>query len=406
MDKGNAPPPGMRTLARAVRARARSLLAIEGASGAVLILATLVALAIANSRLSGLYDALWRAPVGFALGGHAFEHPLQFWVNDVLMTAFFFEVGLEIRREIFAGALDTLRRASVPVLAALGGMLVPAAVYFAFNAERAGAGGWAIPMSTDIAFALAALTLLGSRVPSALRPLLLAIAVIDDIGAIVVIAVTFSTGISVAGLGIALVGVLAIMALRAATVRSSLAYVLPGIAIWAGLFAAGVHPTLAGIAVGLLTPVRPAPDPAGRDEPSPSDQLLHALHPWVAFAVMPLFAFANAGVSIGNARFDGDARWVFVGIVLGLVVGKPLGIVGTALLSRAAGLAATPSARGLGLVGLLGGIGFTMSLFIAHLAFPAGDLLDTAKLAILVGSGLASLGGVGYGIVALRRESS
>jgi len=433
-------PPGTwapaRRVADAITGPIQRVLAIEAASGILLMVATATALVLANSGWATSYEALWHTPIGVTVGGYEFERPLHFWINDGLMTVFFLVVGLEIRREIFEGELRSLKQASLPLVAALGGMLVPAALYFAFNAGRMGAAGWAVPMATDIAFAVGVLTLLGSRLPSSLRVLLLALAVIDDIGAIIVIAVFFSAGIAIEGFAIAGFGIAGVVILRAAAVRSPLIYVIPGIVVWAGLYIAGIHPTLAGVILGLLTPVRSWFGPSGfaqttadhlaslessdkadllqrldaindarREAVSPVERFVHALHPWVAFGVMPLFAFANAGVAFGDANLDGDALWIFIGIVVGLAIGKPLGIAGMALLSSRAGISTRPPemrVSGVALVGIVGGIGFTMSLFIAQLAFPDRALLDTAKLGILVGSAIAMIVGLGFGAIVIR----
>ncbi len=433
------PPPGswapVRRVAGALASPIQRILAIEAASGLVLLAATLIALVWANLA-SGSYAALWHTPIGARLGPWAFEQPLHFWVNDGLMTVFFFVVGLEIRREIFEGELATLRKAALPLAAAVGGMLVPAAIFAALNAGRAGAAGWAVPMATDIAFAVGVLTLLGARVPASLRVLLLALAVIDDIGAIVVIAIFYSAGISLPGLAIIGVGLAAVWTMRAAGIRTPLLYVAPGAVIWAGFLVTGIHPTIGGVMLGLLTPVRswfgasgfaettrghldalPAEgaallhsldqiEEARREAVSPVERLIHALHPWVAFVVMPVFALANAGVVLGGAQLTGDAWWLFLGIVAGLALGKPLGIAAAALGASRLGIAARGAevtGSGVLLVGLVGGIGFTMSLFIAQLAFPPGPLLETAKLAILVGSGASIVVGLGFGWLTQRR---
>jgi NhaA family Na+:H+ antiporter len=438
-DQAPHPPESWAPVRRAAQALAspiQRILAVEAASGIVLLVATAVALIWANVG-SASYHALWHAPIGVQLGDWSFIQPLHFWINDGLMTVFFLVVGLEIRRETFEGELMTLRKSALPLAAALGGMLVPAAIFAALNAGRAGAAGWAVPMATDIAFAVGVLTLLGSRVPVSLRVLLLALAVIDDIGAIVVIAAFYSGGIAIEGVGLAAGGVAVVWVLRWAGVRTPLVYVLPGSLVWAGLLSAGIHPTIGGVILGLLTPVRPWFGPSGfaettqaqleqlpeadrhallghldlinqarREAVSPVERLIHALHPWVAFGVMPLFALANAGVVLGGADLSGDSLWLFAGIVLGLALGKPIGIFVATLGASRLGIATRSddmTKRGVLLVGLVGGIGFTMSLFIAQLAFPPGPLLDTAKLAIMVGSGIAILVGLGFGLA--RRRS-
>jgi NhaA family Na+:H+ antiporter len=437
----NAHPPEtwspVRRAAAAITSPIQRILAIEAASGIVLLVTTVAALTWANLS-SGSYADLWHTPIGGRIGPWSYEQPLHFWVNDGLMTIFFFVVGLEIRREIFEGELATFKKAALPLAAALGGMLVPAGIFAAMNAGRAGSAGWAIPMATDIAFAVGALTLLGSRVPAALRILLLALAVIDDIGAIVVIAIFYSSGIALEGLLVVGAGIAAVLTMRAAGVRAPLLYVMPGVVVWAGFLITGIHPTIGGVVLGMLAPVRPWFGPSGfaattqeqlqrlqggdrgallvsldlvnqarREAVSPVERLIHALHPWVAFVIMPIFALANAGVVLGGADFSGDSLWLFLGIVCGLALGKPLGIAAASLGASRIGIAKRSeemTRNGVVLVGLVGGIGFTMSLFIAQLAFPPGPLLDTAKLAILVGSGVAIIAGLGFGLLLNRRK--
>ncbi len=437
----NLPPDTWAPVARAARALAspiQSILAIEAASGLVLLAATVAALVWANTA-GASYTALWHTPLGVEFGPWSMSRELHFWINDGLMTIFFFVVGLEIRREIFEGELATLRQSALPLAAALGGMLVPAVIYAALNAGRPTSGGWAIPMATDIAFAVGVLTVLGSRIPVAWRVLLLALAVIDDIGAIVVIAAFYSKGIAWEGLVVGAGGVLGVLVLRWAGVRTPLVYLVPGAGVWAGLLISGIHPTLAGVVLGLLTPVRPWFGPSGfaettqthleelpeddrsallarldqinqarREAVSPAERLIHELHPYVAFGIMPLFALANAGVVLGGAELRGDALWLFAGIVAGLALGKPIGIVAASVAASRLGIATRSeemTGRGLLLVGMVGGIGFTMSLFIAQLAFDPGPHLDTAKLAILVGSGVAMVTGVVTGPALARRAA-
>jgi Na+:H+ antiporter, NhaA family len=425
--------------AQRVLAPIQRFLSIEAASGIILIAAAVLALAWANSPWREQYESLWHTSIGLQVGEWQVERSLHFWVNEGLMTVFFFVVGLEIRREMHGGELSDLRRASLPLIAALGGMIVPAAIYAALNHGRESAAGWGIPMATDIAFAVGVLTLVGSRCAPALRVLLLALAVIDDIGAIVVIAIFYSASIDLTGFAFAAGGILVVVAMQASAIRSPWLYVAPGLIVWAGLYQAGVHPTLAGVALGLLTPVRAwlgtggfadtlrrnvdtiegsaeshvvlarldEVEQARREAVSPVEHVLHRLHPWVAFGVMPLFAFANAGVELGGAQLSGAGLWCFLGIVAGLALGKPLGITAFSLLSARAGLTRLPGAasrRGVLLVGCVGGIGFTMSLFVAQLAFPSGPLLSTAKLAILVASVIAALIGLVLGVTMPRPE--
>jgi len=403
-------------------------LAIEAASGIFLMIAAVVALSWANSPWQAAYADLWHTPIGFNFGGLSFERDLHFWINDGLMTVFFFLVGLEIRREMHAGELCEVRRAALPLAAAIGGMLVPALIFLALNVGRPSAVGWAVPMATDIAFAVGALALLGKRVTPALRILLLALAVIDDVGAIIVIALFYSNGLAVMGFAVLGIGIATIFIMQLFGIRSPMAYIVPGIFVWAGAYFAGIHPTLAGVIVGFMTPVKAwfgadefldqtearvrslrsngIPDGptllphldnlrvANREAVSPVERLQYALHGWVAFGVMPLFAFANAGVQLGQVSFDRDALWVFWGVTLGLAIGKPIGIFIASWLAACSGLATLP--RGvqwshISIVGIVGGIGFTMALFIAQLAFPPGPSLETAKFAILFGSGLAGI---------------
>ena len=427
-----ADPPGAwapaRWLVRRARAPVERFLAIEAASGILLLLVAALALVWANSPWADAYFRLWHTPIGAHIGGFSFERDLHFWINDALMTLFFFSVGMEIRREMDRGELSQLRRAALPLVAAVGGMIAPALIYLCFNYGHPSSVGWGIPMATDIAFAVGVLVLFGKRVPAALRILLLALAVIDDVGAILVIAVAYSSDIQLAGFGVVGLGLALIFALRLFGVRSPWAYVPPAVVLWAGTYLAGIHPTLAGVVIGMLTPVRawlgvehffersagsvaryreqPAFDErqllpeldairlAQREAISPLDGLQHALHGWVAYAIMPLFALANAGVPLGNAVFDEAGIRVFAGVSLGLVLGKPIGVLGVSWLTARLGITALPTGIGyrqLSLVGVVAGIGFTMALFVAQLAFPGGALLETAKLAIICGSVGAAL---------------
>ena len=353
-------------------------LAVEAASSIALLVVTALALALANGPLQG-----WWAHVLHVTHAH-------FAVNDVLMTIFFFVVGLEIRREIDRGELAELRRAALPLATALGGMIVPALLFLTLNVGRSSARGWGTPMATDIAFAVGVLDLMGKRVPPALRVLLLALAVIDDVGAIVVIAVFYASTLSGVGFAVAAVAIAIVLVMRRAGVRRPLFYVAPGVLLWWGILRAGIHPTLAGVALGLLTPARPS---EGESE-APVDRLQHLLHRWVAFGVMPIFALVNAGVSVTGARLGGDAGAAFAGVLGGLALGKPLGVVVFGLVAVKLGFAAFPrglGARHLVVLGFAAGIGFTMATFIGQLAFADPALLSAAKLAILGGSALAAV---------------
>jgi NhaA family Na+:H+ antiporter len=378
-------------------------LKVEAASGIVLMAAAAIALGWANSPEYGSYVALWHVQVPLRIGPVAFERDLHFWINDGLMTVFFFVVGLEIRREMHDGELSELRRAALPLVAALGGMLMPATIYAVINHSHGAHHGWGIPMATDIAFAVGVLVLLGKRVPPALRILLLALAVIDDVGAILVIALFYASGVDALGFVVVAAGVASIFGLRRLGVRPAWAYVPGGVIVWAGAYRAGIHPTLAGVVLGMLTPVL-AGD--GQVE-SPLERLERVLHNPVAFGVMPLFALANAGVRFGSANFDGDGWYAFLGVFLGLCVGKPLGVLGISWIFVKLGGVILPRGvtfRHLALMGLLAGIGFTMALFIAQLAFaPGADALETSKLGILVASGLMALVGFALGRAILPR---
>jgi NhaA family Na+:H+ antiporter len=406
---------------------------VEASSGILLLIATVVALAWANSPWADSYAAVWHFPLGVSAGGFNFERPLEWLVNDGLMVIFFFVVGLEIRREIDHGELSEWRRAALPAAAALGGMLVPALAYLAVAGSPATRSGWGVPMATDIAFALGILMLLGKRVPAALRVLLLALAVIDDLGAILVIAIFYSSGVSWLGVVVAALGIGLIFLLRLLGVRSKAAYVLPGFVVWAGTYGAGVHPTIAGVVIGLLTPVRawlgahgfvhgvqhqlnhlsaqalgslPSSELAGtlhevdvarREAISPASSLIATLHPWVAFVIMPLFALANAGVVLGGAALDSASVQVAAGAALGLVLGKPIGILLASYGVLALGVASLPRGltfRHILVLGVVAGIGFTMSLFVANLAFSDPALLRAAKLGVLLASFAAGVVGI------------
>jgi NhaA family Na+:H+ antiporter len=407
------------------------------------MIAAVAALIWVNSPWRQSYLDLLHIPIGFRFGAVAFERDLHFWINDGLMTIFFFVVGLEIRREIHNGELSELRRAALPLAAALGGMVLPAMIYLSMNVGRSSAEGWAIPMATDIAFAVGALALLGKRVPPALRILLLALAVIDDVGAVMVIAMFYSSEIVAAGFALIGGGILAILGLQLLSVRSSFAYITPALIVWWGAFVGGIHPTLAGVILGLVTPVNPwygaqnfleqlesriqalrkkgisdhrrllphldILSVASREAASPVERLQHSLHGWVAFGIMPLFAFANAGVPLGKISFQGDASWVFLGVAVGLIVGKPMGILAFSWLAVRLGVAVLPKAvqwPQITVIGMVAGIGFTMALFVAQLAFPSGPFIETAKLGILCASGIAGALTLVLGYRILKTDST
>jgi len=374
-------------------------ISIEAVSGVVLLAAAALALIWANSPWSQSYEALWQLRPGLGVAGLIPPQDLRFWVNDGLMSVFFLVVGLEIRREMHQGVLSDLKVATLPIVAAAGGVVLPALLYLLANGDPATRRGWAIPTATDIAFAVGVLSLIGRSAPAALRMLLLTLAIIDDVVAILVIAFYYSGGVAAAGLLVIAAGVVAVLLLQWLGVRAALAYLLPGAVVWIGMLCAGLHPTLAGVLLGLMTPAssefgrrRAAPAPQRAD--SPLVRLEARLHPWVAFAIMPLFAMANAGVSLTGVTSGAAASHaVGVGIVAGLVLGKPLGIVLASAAAVRLKLCQLPEDvrwPQIALLGLLGGIGFTMSIFIANLAFEDSRLLVAAKLAVLVASTLAA----------------
>jgi Na+:H+ antiporter, NhaA family len=369
-------------------------------SGLVLLAAAAIALACANSPLSHAYEALWQRRLSFGVPLLS-DYDLRFWVNDGLMTIFFLLVGLEIRREINDGSLSNPRVATLPIIAAAGGVLVPALIYILVCVLAGSAApvrrGWAIPTATDIAFAVGVLSLI-PRVPPALRLLLLTLAIADDVAAILIIALFYAGGIAPAQFLLIAAGVALVLLLQALSVQSTLAYVLPGALVWLGMLRAGLHPTLTGVVLGLLTPVTAVFGLRRRQRPAPPEapvvRVEAMLHPYVAFGIMPLFAFANAGVSLkGLDLGTGAPLAVVAGTVLGLVLGKPIGIVLAPLAAVRLKLVELPEGvqcRQLVLLGILGGIGFTMSIFIANLAFGDAPLLAAAKFGVLVGSALAA----------------
>jgi len=360
---------------------------LEAASGIVLLLATAAALIWANTN-SASYASWWHHQLRIGPGDHGITESLVHWVNDALMTIFFFVVGLEIKRELVTGELRDRQRAALPAVAALGGMVVPALLFVAINAGGSGIDGWAIPMATDIAFAVGVLALLGPRVPSSLKLFLLTLAIVDDIGAIVVIALFYSRGLDGWWLTGAVGVTLAVVAMSRLGVDHPLAYVVPGILLWWCLHEAGVEPTLAGVVLGLLTPARP------RRGVRVLERLEDTLHPVSSFLIVPIFALANAGVVLSRAALDhARASEVTIGIVVGLVVGKFVGILGASVLAVRLRIGALPDGlrmQHVAGVAVLGGIGFTVSLFISDLAF-RGDVVDDAKIGVLAASAIAAL---------------
>ena len=378
-------------MVKAITPLLRDFLQKESAGGIVLIFAAALALAVANSPLASSYMSLLDIPVVFAIDSFIIDKPLLLWINDGLMAVFFFLVGLEVKREVLEGQLSSWSKASLPLVAALGGMALPALVFIGFNLGSAdNIQGWAIPAATDIAFALGILSLLGPRVPVALKALLLAIAVIDDIGAIAIIALFYSGEIDTGMLAAAAMVFIVMLALGRAKVASTIPYVLLAILMWAFVLKSGVHATLAGVAAALTIPLDRSSDHG------PLERMEHALHPWVAFLVIPVFGFANAGVTLLGLEPSALLDPLPLGIALGLLIGKQLGIFGFAWMAVKMKLASLPDEvnwRQIHALSLLAAIGFTMSLFIGNLAFTTADQIDAVKLGVLAGSTVAALTG-------------
>jgi NhaA family Na+:H+ antiporter len=412
---------------------------LQTSGGAVLLGATLIALTLANSGLAEDYAAQWNRTFSIGFTGAELSYPLWYWINDGLMTIFFFVIGLEIKRELTWGELRDRRNVVLPLVAAIGGVVVPVGIYLALQPALPGRAGWAVPMATDIAFVVGCLAIFGSRVPPALKVFMLSLAIIDDILAVGVIAVVFSGSIDLAWLACSAGGFALVVILDRIGVRRIAIYVLVGAAIWVCTLKSGIHPTVAGVLLGLLTPAtawirdaalvevidkslahlrnvgdgpseerREAADAlafAATESVSPLERLEHGLHAWVVFAIMPVFALANAGVAVS---IEGIQEPIALAVIAGLVVGKPLGIVGASWLAIKLRLAQLPDrTRWPALVGAgcLGGIGFTMSLFIASLSL-TGPTLEAAKGGILVGSAISLVCGSAILGRALRRDST
>jgi NhaA family Na+:H+ antiporter len=405
----------------------RQFLAIEASSGAVLLVFLVAALVLANSPWAHSFFNLWETQIGFRVGAWEFARTLRDWINDALMTLFFFLVSLELKRELVLGELRNPRMAALSISAALGGMLVPALLYLTMQAGQPGQSGWGTVMATDTAFVMGCLALLGSRVPQSLRVFMLSLAIVDDIGAILVVAAGYSGEIAVRPLVLAALGIVVVRAMALSGFRGFPLYFLIGALIWLAVDASGVHPTITGVVLGLMTPARrwvsderlyaildqviAHPDSgegtggtedrhtlqvaevAARETLSPVERLEITLHPWVGFVVMPLFAFANAGVTLSFDSLDGA---VMIAVIVAFVIGKPVGILTFSWLAVRSGIAIRPpdlswttAAGG----ALLAGIGFTMALFIANLSF-GDDLIDSAKLGIFLASVVSALAGL------------
>jgi len=408
---------------------------LEAAGGLLLIACTIIALGWANSPWAASYFHLWHINVTFGFGSAQLSEELHFWINDGLMAVFFLLVGLEIKREALVGELASFRKAALPIAAALGGLLVPAGVYTLLNHNGPGAAGWGIPMATDIAFALGVLALLGDRVPASLKVFLAALAIADDIGAVLVIAFFYTAYISWISLAVAGAFFVALIAMNRIGVRHPLIYAVLGVGLWLAFLQSGIHATVAGVLLALTIPARQRIDVSaflGRSEntldeirraedagevveaiaakghaierlvsdcervESPMLRFEHALVPWSKHVIMPMFALSNAGVALGSGAASAVVHPISLGIICGLMFGKPIGIVTLSWLSARSGVASLPigvSWRQILGVGMLGGIGFTMSLFVANLAFDATETLEIAKVGILAASLISGIGG-------------
>lgn len=437
------PPPRPVPLFAAVVQPLQAFFKLEAAGGILLLACAVIALAWVNLFGADGYHAVFEAPITVGAGAFVARFSLHALVNDGLMTIFFFVVGMEIKRELVSGELRTRSQALLPLVAALGGMVVPAAIYLAFNAGGPGQGAWGVPMATDIAFAIGVLTLLRSRVPYALVVFVTALAIFDDIGGILVIALFYGSGLDARWFGAAVAVAVLLWAMHRRYVRSGVAWAVAGALLWYALHHAGIHATIAGVVLGLAIPVRPrrplaevlhglaghAASLARRcgdealdaeavlgieerleDLEAPLTRFVHALHPWSSFVVMPLFALANSGVALGGAAgAAGLTGAVGAGIAVALLVGKPVGIFGFTWVAVKLGLAKLPGGASMAKVfgvSIVAGIGFTVALFIAALAFAAEPaLLDEAKLGILAGSFAAGIGGAVV-LLLTRREKA
>ena len=455
--------PRVQRLAEQAFRTLQRFLHVEAVSGVTLLVAAAGALILANSPLAHGYHDFWNLQLSFGIGDYVFSRSLHFWVNDALMTAFFLVVGMEIRREIHEGALSRFDQAILPLVAASGGVIVPALIYLALNRDPAGAQGWAVPPPPPTHAPRRGGGRRGRARPGAGRGgngggaggarstvpgqggvVPARAAIIDDIIAVLIIAVFYTASLQFSGFAVALLGMLAVVGFQRIGIGSAPLYLLPGSLVWAGFLMAGVHPTLAGVVLGLMTPASPLPmreqplemvsrvlkqlrgsdaveagDAHRLEQPLRDLRLAHreilppvsrvqmAMHPWVAYGVMPIFALANAGVSLAGADLSAAGRFVMLGTALALIAGKPLGIVGATWVAVKLGwcrLAPGVSWGGVCLVGLLAGIGFTMSIFIAMLAFTDEAALTAAKLGVLIGSLGAATLGIGWGIVYVRRQ--
>ena len=442
------PHPKQRSLPRTQVLAARAFtsiehfLHIEAVSGVILLISATIALIWANSAWAESYANIWHTPFSISLGQLQFSKSLHFWINDILMTFFFLVVGMEIRSEMHEGSLSKIKQAILPVIAALGGVIIPAIIFLAFNFAPIQQNGWAVPTATDIAFAVGILALLGRSIPGEVRVFLLSLAIIDDIMAVLIIALFYSEGLNYWGFLTAGIGIILVLGFQRIGIGSAWSYLIPGSLIWFGILMSGAHPTLAGVILGLMTPVRSKSmserpldllsritnELTGRDIKSEEGQrqrhllkkhqvakrellppvvrVQQALHPWIAYIVMPLFALANAGINLSEGTYSAPELSIIMGIAVALVCGKPIGIVGISWICVKLKWCHLPDGmtwNGVWLVGLLAGIGFTMSMFIAMLAFNDMRFLNAAKLGVLLGSITAAILGIVWGIIYLKQ---
>lgn len=372
----------------------QKILATNSLTGILLLMAAVLAMVMQNSSLSDFYDMIKDTPVVLQIGAFIIDKPLLLWINDGLMAIFFLLVGLEIKREVLKGHLSKPDQFILPALAAFGGVLVPALIYSYINRnDLEMLQGWAIPAATDIAFALGILMLLGNRIPASLKVFLVAVAIIDDLAAIVIIAIFYTADMSFTPLGLAGTGLAVLFLLNRRGVTNLGPYIVLGLFIWACVLKSGVHATLAGVAIGLLVPLRAQ----NKNGESPLEVMEHALHPWVTLAILPLFAFVNAGVSLAGLSLGMFAQPITLGIILGLFFGKQLGIMGVASLAVLFKIGRLPDGSTWSQfygVALLTGVGFTMSLFIGTLAFSDIEHISAVRLGVLSGSVLSALAGI------------
>jgi NhaA family Na+:H+ antiporter len=413
----------------------KRFLHIEAASGVVLLVMTVAALILANSPLSDAFLGIWKTRFTIGIGSFQMNHSLQHWINDGLMAVFFFVIGLEVKRELVMGELKDLRQAVLPIAAAVGGMVVPAGIYLTLQWGTPGERGWGIPMATDIAFVVGCLAVLGRRIPNSLRVMLLSLAIADDIGAILVIAIGYTESLNLAALGLGGAGIGLFLFLMRTGVRNQGIYILIMVLVWLAFHESGIHATIAGVIFGLIVPARAwisesllgeitqkassffqgdgwesgaqryamlrQMERATRKSISPLERLESSLHPWVGFAIMPVFALANAGVVVDPADIFNP---VATAVMMGLFVGKPVGIALCSWIVVKLGLAKLPSDVGWGAIvggGFLAGIGFTMALFISGLAL-GSDTLDAAKVGVMTGSLLSAVAGVSILVICLK----